>query len=173
MKKLIIIAIAIFGLGITSVSAQTKFGHVDYVKVLDSLPTKLNADREIQNFLEDGQKTIVEMQASFEGEYNKYLDEKDSLSSFLQEMKEKNLMEQQQLIQYKTESLESDLQILNDRLYKPLEENLNKAVKIVADKYNLNYVLELNQLLYVNGGKDLTQEVKTELRKLETARVGS
>ncbi len=85
MKKLIIIAIAIFGLGLSSVTAQTKFGHVDYVKVLDSLPTKLTADRDLQNFMTDGQKTIEEMNAVFEADYTKYMTEKDSLSAFLQD----------------------------------------------------------------------------------------
>jgi len=61
--------------------------------------------------------------------------------------------------------------VLNQRLYQPLEENLTKAVKTVADKNKLNYILEASGLLYVNGGLDLTKEVKAELRKLEAARV--
>jgi Skp family chaperone for outer membrane proteins len=175
MKKLIIIAIAIFGLGLSSVTAQTKFGHVDYVKVLDSLPTKLTADRDLQNFLTDGQKTIEEMNAVFEADYTRYMTEKDSLSSFLQEMKEKNLMEQQQLIQYKTETLQTDLEVFNKRLYEPLEKNLSLAVETIAKKHKLDYVLEVNSLLYFNkeNGFNLTEEVKTELIRLEKIRVGS
>ena len=165
--------IAIFGLGVFNSSAQsTKFGHVDYVKVLDSLPSKVAADKDLNNFLEEGQKTVMEMQASFETEYNAYMLQKDSLSPLIQEMKEKSLMEQQQIIQYKSESLEQDLQILNDRLYKPLEDNLTEAVKNIAEKYKLNYILEVNSMLYVNGGLDLTPEVRTELIRLEKIRTG-
>lgn len=175
MKRLIIIMIAIFGLGVFNSNAQNvKFGHVDYIKVLDSLPSKTAADRDLNNFYEDGQKTIMEMQASFEEEYNKYMLEKDSLSPLIQEIKEKNLMEQQQIIQYKAESLEQDLQILNERLYKPLEDNLDLAVKTIAKKYKLNYVLEVNSLLYVDeeNGLDLTSEVRAELIRLEKLRTG-
>jgi outer membrane protein len=167
--------IAVFGLGTFNSSAQsTKFGHVNYVKVLDSLPSKKTADKDLNDFLEEGQKTITEMQASFEEEYNRYMIAKDSLSPLIQEMKEKSLMEQQQIIQYKSESLEQDLQILNDRLYKPLEDNLTKAVKTIAEKYKLNYILEVNSLLYVNeeSGLDLTNEVRTELIRLEKVRTG-
>lgn len=167
MIKKIIIVIAIFGLGIFGATAQTtKFGHVDYVKVLDSIPAKIAADKTIQDFLEEGQKTIAEMQANFEEEYNKYMITQDSLSPIIREMKEKNLMEQQQLVQYKQESLQQDLQILNDRLYKPIEDGLTKAIEIIAKKHKVTYVLETNSILYVSGGLDLTKEVKTELIRI-------
>lgn len=171
-KRLLIIAIAIFGFGVFNSQAQTaKLGHVDYAKVLDSLPTKVAADADIQTFLADGQKTIADMQAQLEKDYGVYMAEQEGLSPLIREMKEKSLQEQQQLLQYKQESLEADLKVLNERLYKPLEKNLSKAVKAVADKNKLNYILEASSLLYVNGGLDLTQEVKAELRKLEAVRV--
>ncbi len=84
-------------------------------------------------------------------------------------------MEQQQLIQYKTESLQTDLEVLNNRLYEPLEKNLSLAVETIAKKHKLDYVLEVNSLLYFNkeNGFNLTEEVKTELIRLEKIRVGS
>ena len=171
-KRLLIIAIAIFGFGVFNSSAQTsKIGHVDYAKVLEDLPTKIKADADLQVYLADGQKTVADMQAQLEKDYAAYMAEQADLSPLIKEMKEKALQEQQQLLQYKQESLENDLKILNERLYKPLEENLSKAVKTVADIHKLNYILEASSLLYVNGGIDLTKEVKTELLKLETARV--
>lgn len=172
MKRIIIIIIAIFGLGVFNSNAQSnlKFAHVDYVKVIDSLPSKITADKDLQSFLDNGQKTLEEMQISFEEEYQKYLAEKDSISPLMQEIREKNLMEQQQLIQYKSETLEGDLQTLNNRLYKPIEDNFNLAVKNIAQKYKLNYILEVNSILYVDGGLDLTKEVKAEVIRLEAIR---
>ena len=171
-KKLLIIAIAIFGFGTFNSTAQNvKIGHVDYAKVLDSLPTKIQADRDLQIALTDGQKTVADMQAQLEKDYQAYMAEQADLSPLIKEMKEKSLQEQQQLLQYKQETLENDLKILNKRLYEPLEKNLTEAVKTVADKNKLNYILEASSLLYVNGGMDLTKEVKAELKKLEAARV--
>jgi len=171
-KRLLIIAIAIFGFGVFNSQAQTsKIGHVDYAKVLDSLPTKIKADADLQVYLADGQKTVADMQAQLEKDYQTYMSEQEILSPLIKEMKEKALQEQQQLLQYKQESLEADLKVLNQRLYKPLEDNLTKAVKTVADKHKLNYILEASSLLYVNGGIDLTKEVKAEILKLEAARV--
>ena len=171
-KRLLIIAIAIFGFGVFNSQAQSvKIGHVDYVKVLDSLPTKMQADSDMQIFLADGQKTIADMEAQLQNDYEVYMTEQETLSPLIREMKEKAIQEQQQLLQYKKESLEADLKILNERLYTPLEANLTKAVKLIADKNKLTYVLEASGLLYVNGGLDLTKEVKTELKKLEAVRM--
>ena len=171
-KRLLIIAIAIFGFGVFNSSAQNaKFGHVDNAKVLEELPTKIDADRELQLYLEDGKKTISDMQLQLERDYQVYLKEADSLSDIIRQMKEKELNEQQQALQFKQESLENNLSIVNSKLYQPIEDNLKKAIKNIADKHNLNYVFEENSLVYVNGGLDLTEEVKVELLKLETARV--
>jgi outer membrane protein len=173
-KRLLIIAIAIFGFGVFNSQAQTsKIGHVDYAKVLDGLPTKVKADEELQIFLTDGKKTLADMQAQLETDYAAYLAEQEGMSAILREMKEKALNEQNQILEMKKQTLESDLSVYNERLYGPLEANLTKAVKIVADKHKLNYILEANSVLYVNGGTDLTQEVKNELRKLETARMAN
>ena len=171
-KKLLIIAIAIFGFGVFNSQAQTaKIGHVDYAKVLDSLPTKMQADETIQTFLTDGQNTVGELQAQLEKDYEDYMLKQEGMSPIIREMKEKDLQEQQQILQLKQQTLEEDLKIWNARLYTPLEENLNKAIKLVADRKKLTYVLEASGLLYVNGGLDLTKEVKAELFKLEAARV--
>jgi len=172
MKKLVIIVIAIFGLGVFNLSAQaTKFGHVDYKKVLDSLPSKIAADKDMQSFMESGQATVAEMQKALEEAYMKHQEAAKTQSDILNEIGEKNLMEQQQLLQMKQQSLEQDLQIMNDRLYAPIESNLALAVKTVAKKHKLNYVLEVNSLLFVDGGLDLTNEIKAEVLKLETARL--
>jgi len=171
MKKVISLLTVLFVLGVFSVSAQApKFGHVDYAKVLDSLSSKIEADQILKDFLAEGQETLEEMNRQFEVDYEKYMRTKDSLSPVIREMREKKLMEQQQLLEYKQMSLEQDFEILNNRLYKPIEDNLKKAIKIVGERHKMNYILESNSLLYVNGGIDLTEEVKIELRRLEAER---
>lgn len=171
-KRLLIIAIAILGFGVFNSQAQTaKIGHVDYAKVLDSLPTKLAADADLQAFLTDGQRTVAELQAQLEKDYQAYMTEQENLSPIIREMKEKALQEQQQILQLKQESLEADLKVLNGRLYNALEANLLKAIEIVADKNKLTYVLEASGLLYVNGGVDLTEDVRAELKILEAERM--
>ncbi|MBK9190054.1 MAG: hypothetical protein IPM77_00380 [Crocinitomicaceae bacterium] len=74
-------------------------------------------------FLKQGEKTIVEMETALQNDYDTYMSEKETLSDVMQELREKQLMEQQQIIELKKQSLQQDLEILNDRLYKPIEDN--------------------------------------------------
>ncbi len=170
MKKIFLALIITFSLGSIVGQTNLKFGHVNYKKATDSIPTKLAADKEMQQFIEDGQKTIQELQTMLQRDYETYMVKRDSMSALRKEITEKNLQEQQAILENKQTTLQNDLEIYDGRLYKPIENNFKKAVKTISQKYKLNYVFEEGSLLYLEGGLDITEEVKQELIKLELAR---
>ena len=173
MKKIFLALVITFSL--SSIRAQTniKIGHVDYAKVTDSIPTKLAADKEMKLFIDEGQKTIKELQTMLQRDYEVYMGARDTLSSLSREIKEKNLNEQQAILENKQTTLQNDLEIYDNRLYKPIEKNFKKAVKTVSQKHKLNYVFEVGSMLYLEGGQDITQEVKVELIRLEALRASA
>lgn len=169
MRNLFLIATFLLSFTAFNASAQqAKIAHIDYYSVVDSLPSKIAADREIKKFLKEGQEVVAQMEAQLEIDVQKYMAERETLSVVMQEVREKQLQEQSQIIEIKRQTLQQDLQVLNERLYAPIEENLQKAIDIVAERYGVTYVLDKNQLLYVNGGLDLTDEVRKEMIKMET-----
>ncbi len=171
MKKLILAIAIIFTFGAFNSNAQNvKIAYVDYLEVIDSLPSKLAADKQIEAFLMEGRKIIEEMQLQLEADAIALEGAKDSLDPFIYEMKYKNLLEQNEIIAYKNQSLEQDLQILNERLYTPIEENLTLAIENVAKKHKVTYILEANSLLYFDKetALDLTDEVEAEMLRLES-----
>ena len=169
MRNLFLIATLLLTLCAFNTNAQdVKIAHVNYLEVIDSLPSKLLADKEIQKFLEDGQKTITDMELELENQINTYLEEKETLSVIMQELREKQIQEQSQIIELKRQTLQQDLEILNARMYDPIEQNLKKAIDMVAERHNVTYVIDESMLLYVSGGLDLTEEVKAEMMKMET-----
>ena len=173
MKKIFLILTII--LGVNSAFAQNglKFAIVDSDKVLDSLPTRMQADAEITRFVEDAQQTIEELSTILQREYNAYIDGQDTLSEFQKERIEKELTEQQEIIQLKQQTFEKDLETYNKRFYEPIQENFNKAVENVSVRLKLNYVLDKKTLLYTNGGIDITKEVAAELLRLENERMAT
>src|SRR5687768_5416088 len=107
IKKTVLSVIALLTLSLFSLNANAqtvKFAHIDYLKVVDSIPSMLIADKEIKGFLDAGEKTIAEMEKAFEEAYNQYLLDKPTLSTVMVELREKQLMEQQQMIDYKRQS---------------------------------------------------------------------
>jgi len=173
MKKIFLALVITFSL--SSIMAQTnlKFGHVDYAKVTDSIPTKLAADKEMQQFIADGQKTIQELQTMLQRDVDVYRRDLDSMSALRREITEKNLQEQQAILENKQTTLQSDLEIYDSRLYKPIEKSFKEAVKNVSKKYKLNYVFDVSTMLFYEGGLDITKEVKQELIKLEATRTAT
>ncbi len=168
MKKgiVVLVLMSVFG-GFSSLAQHLKVAHINYLSIVDSLPSKKRADKDIEVFLKDGEKMLADMQAEYQKSLDIYLATADSLSPIIKELKEKQLMEQQQIIQIKSESLQTDLQILNERAYKPIEDKLKKAIAVVAAKYEVTYVLEESNLMYVGTGLDLTGEVRLEMMKTE------
>jgi len=177
MKKVLIAIITIFTLGLAEFNAHSqtvKFAHIDYLKVVDSIPTWVDANKQLDDFIAMGQKTIADMEADLNAAYELYMAEKETLSTLIQEYREKELMEKQELLEYKKQSLENDLQIWNQRLFVPIEENLKKAIETVAQRNNITYMFEKSSMLYTapSGGIDLTNEVRIELLRLEKIRTG-
>jgi Skp family chaperone for outer membrane proteins len=165
MKKGIIILMAVLSMG-TLTFAQ-KLAHVDYVEVTDSLPSMRSANKQLEDYYTEQAQIIQDMQEALETDYATYLGQKDSLNEIFIEMKEEKFVERQQEIAYKQQALEQDLQKLNQRLFQPIQDRLTAAVKVVADRHGVTYVLEASQILYVGDGKDLTDEVKAEMLKTE------
>jgi len=172
MKKIFLAFTFIIGLTAAFAQNNLKFAHVDYAKVVDSLPSKMAADKEMKTFIDDSQKTLQELQTLLERDYQNYMAAKDTLSKISQEIKERKLTEQQMDLQKKQERTQQDLEIYNERLYTPIEKSFTKAVKTVSQKYKLNYVFETSSLLYLDGGMDISAEVKAEIIRLEKIRLG-
>ena len=171
MKKIFLALVIAFSFSSIMAQSNVKLGHVDYAKVTDSIPSKLKADKEMKQFIDEGQKTIQELQTMLQRDYEKYMGARDSLSSLSREIKEKNLNEQQAILENKQTTLQNDLEIFDNRLYKPIEKNFKKAVKTISQKHKLNYVFEVSSMLYSDGGLDITAEVKQELIRLESLRL--
>ena len=171
MKKLTLVIVALFTLGAFTSNAQTaKFGHVSSAIVLDSVASYKAIVAEEQQIYKDGQEQsqaiqlqLQKMQADAQRRA-----EQDSLSDFEAYMIQGDMEKKQQDLYQLEQYSQQQLQVLNERLMK-LMEMYKVAVGKVAKKYDLTYVLDKDsQVLYAaEGAKDLTNEVRTELIKMD------
>ena len=171
MKKGILIIIAVFTLGAFTTSAQNiKIGHVSSAQVLDSTKSYKNIVAEEQKIYSDGQI----QSAAIQGEIQKMQTDAqaglDTLSEFEIYIIQGDIEKKQQDLYNLEQYSQGQLNILQERLVK-LMEMYKDAVKVIAEKYELTYVLDSDsQVLYASPkGKDITDEVRTELIKMDTA----
>ena len=152
-----------------STLAQTKIGHVDSQKLLDTLQSRKDAIRKLDSMKTAGMEELKIMDADFQKAYQDYMTNQASKSPAERQIIEGRLMQKQQMLEATQESLEEGLQIVSEELNKPILDRVQKSIDIVADRKKLNYVLDVSATMYSKGGIDITGEVITELLLLDAA----
>ena len=180
MKKLVLL-VAFVGT-IASFQAQTKVGHVNTQKLLDTLPSRKVALGQIGDFEKKGIAELKDMEADLTVEqlqqqreaelqkiYAKYLQDKDKLTPVVQQYEEERIQKKNQAMQQREQELQQQIRSLGEELNAPILKRVQKSVDLVADRKKINYVIDETATLYFKGGTDLTSEVMVELLKLDAA----
>lgn len=165
MKKLLVVLVLLMGTG--SFMAQTKIGHVNSQTLLDTLPSRKTALKNLQEFERNGYKELQEMQADFQKQVAVYQEKLPTMSPVIKQIEEEKLMKKEQAIQDRQQSLSIEMQAYSEELNAPILKRVQEAVKIVAERKKVNYVIDESTTLYFETGMDLTQEVLTELLRLD------
>lgn len=169
MKNLLAIVLLILGTGMSF--GQSKIGHVDSQKLLESMESRKIAVTKMQEFEKAGYEELQAMQADLEQAYIDFEKRRPELSPILIKIEEEKLMKKQQALQERQQSLQVEMQAYSEELNAPILQMMRDAVKTVADTKKIEYVIEVSQTLYANG-EDLTDAVQVELKKLDTQYVG-
>ena len=149
--------------------SQQKFGHVNSQELLDTMPSRKAAMQKLNDYSAAGQKELEAMKLDFEKAYQAYLAKQETLPPVMQKIEEEKLMKKQQDLQERDQSLTQEIQAISQDMNKPILDRLERAVKNVAERKKLAYVIDESVTLYFAGGIDITKEVIDELLKLEKA----
>jgi outer membrane protein len=164
MKNLLLLVTIFVSL---SVFGQSKIGHVNSQKLLDTMQSRKIAMKKLDDFRAEGIKELQEMQKAFETAYVKFEQTSKDMSPVLLKMEQDKLMKKQQDIEARQGELEQGLQVYNEELNKPILDRIQKAIEIVADRKKLSYVIDESAALYFKGGIDCTAEAVIEVLKLD------
>ena len=167
MKNIIFLSVMLL-MGF-QVEAQMKIGHINSQVLLDTLQSRKDAMAALKQFEAEGVQELQEMNKAFESAYLRYQQNEKDWSPVIQKMEQEKLMKKQQALETRQVELEQQMQIYGQELNKPILDLVQTAVNNIAESKKLSYVLDETVTLYFQGGIDLTQEVMTELLKLEAA----
>jgi outer membrane protein len=167
MKNIIFLSVMLL-MGFQA-EAQMKIGHINSQVLLDTLQARKDAMAALKQFEAEGVQELQEMNKAFESAYLRYQQNEKDWSPVIQKMEQEKLMKKQQALETRQVELEQQMQIYGQELNKPILDLVQTAVNNIAESKKLSYVLDETVTLYFQGGIDLTQEVMTELLKLEAA----
>lgn len=146
--------------------AQSKTAHINTQLLLDTLPSRKKALLEIQEVTKRSEAELVELDKQLQKSYGDYMSKKESQSVQVNQYDESKLQKLQQDLQKRENELNSIIQKMNYALNDQSYKTVQKAVKTVADKKGIQYVLDMASTVYSNG-PDITVDVIAELLRLD------
>ncbi len=148
--------------------SQSTIAHVNTQKVLDTMPSRKKAMKEVNRFQQKSVKELQETQRKLQEDYDKLIKEKPNMSPTAYKFEEERLMKKSQDFQDRQQELDQQIQTLSQDLNAPILERVQKAVATVCKNKKIDYAIDQSSLLYSNG-IDITKDVIIEVLKLEQA----
>ncbi|HRP52183.1 MAG TPA: OmpH family outer membrane protein [Fluviicola sp.] len=166
MKK-ILFALALSACTFAVNAQTTKIGHVKSQMLLDTMPSRKQAIKEIKEIEAAGLKELQVMDSSIQVAYIKYQKDAPTMSETVRQYEENRIRRMQQNLEDRQQEIDQHLQIMTQEMNNKILERVKKAVAIVANLKKFNYIIDESSTLFSAGGIDVTNEVIVELLKLE------
>ncbi|RZL48093.1 MAG: OmpH family outer membrane protein [Pedobacter sp.] len=177
MRKLINVLFVAAGLVFTAnvANAQQKLGHINSADIYSNFNDAKTASASLETFIkgkrEELSKMGTEYQAKVAAAQKRASEISDAnraaLTKELQDA-EKDILALQSRIQAAETKAQTDAQAKEAELFTPVNQKVATAMNAVAKEKGLAYVFDIaaqggNNLVYFDGGDDITAAVKTKL----------
>jgi outer membrane protein len=148
-----------------SLSAQNlKFGHIDFQQLLQLMPERDAAQKEMAKVQSDYEAQLATMQKELQDKGKEYLAAQKTLTDAVRVTKEDELQSLQQRIQTFSQTAQENLQKEEAKRFQPIIDKARKAITDVGKEQGLLYVFEVNGVLYHSDQSiDIIGPVKTKL----------
>lgn len=167
MKQIILVLTLTF-CALTSAQAQTqKIGHVRSQALLDTMPSRKQAIKEIKDIEAAGLRELHDMDSSIQVAYIKYQKDGPTMSEAVRQYEENRIRKMQQNLEDRQQEIDQHLQIMTQEMNGKILDRVKKAVAIVANTKKFTYIIDESSTLFSAGGIDVTNDVIVELMKLE------
>lgn len=166
MKKInLIVAIAAMICVATTSFAQQKFGHIDSSALLELMPEKAQAEKDLEKVALPLNEELQKMAIEFENKMAAFEAEQESMTKSVRQLKAKEIQDMQTRIQEFQENAQKDITSAEQEILGPIVEKARKAIDEVAEAKGYSYVFDssLGVLLYMKDSDDLMADVKAKL----------
>lgn len=167
MKKSFLALALIVASATASIAQNSKVGHVNMTKISDTIPSRKVKVKEYTELSNLRIKDINDLDSSFQVAYNIYLQKEAGMSDISKQMEQQKLQRMQATLQQEQASFQQDMEKLEGEMIEKYIAMVKEAVKIVATRQKLNYVIDESSTLYSTGGVDITNEVIKEVLILD------
>ena len=143
--------------------AGVKYGYINSMELLSLMPDVKAADKKLETFARQSEGAL---QTAFLDYQNKLKDAQEKagdMTPVQQEAKMKELAEIEQRLQQMQGNSQNDFLKEKERLYAPILDKANKAIKRVGEKNGYIFIYDAPALLYADTTLNVMPLVKAEL----------
>lgn len=138
-------------------------GYVNYMDLIDAMPEKVQADKELEKYAQSLDKQRKEMEQEYSLKLAKLQGEADTLSEMVLQIRAKELQDLEARINAFGQAAQQDIVNKRETLYDPIITKVDDAIKAVAQENGLKYVLEENSVLYAEESQNVTDKVRAKV----------
>jgi len=163
MKKSVFVVVAIFMA--FSASAQQKFGHIDSDELLEMMPEKAKAEKQMEAFAKEFQGALESMAKEYESKVTDYQAKEKDMTNLVKQSKVKEITDLERRIQEFQSQAQGEIQKKEQELLAPIIEKARKAIDAVATEKGYTYVFDNSSgvLLFAKDSENIMAEVKAKL----------
>ena len=163
--KVLFLGVALFVMSGVA-NAQVKIAHVNTAEVLDAMPEKAKAEKNLENYYGELQKQLETMAKEYQTKLQDYEANQATMSNLVKQSKEKEIVDLQTRIQQFQMNAEDEFASKRAELLKPMLDKIQNAINAVGKEKGYTYILDLatGAAVYVGDNSvDCTKDVKTKL----------
>ena len=148
-----------------SASAQQKFGHVDSDELLEMMPEKVEAEKQMEAFAKEFQGALESMAKEYESKVADYQAKEKDMTNLVKQSKVKEITDLERRIQEFQSQAQGEIQKKEQELLAPIIEKARKAIDAVATEKGYTYVFDNSSgvLLFAKDSENIMAEVKAKL----------
>jgi outer membrane protein len=161
MKKLLLIAFVTFSF---TVFAQ-KFGHIEYSKLVTSMPEYDSAMASLQSYSKEIEAIITTMQTELQNAYQDFQSNQNQMTDLIKATRARAIQDQELRLQEFYKQAQEDVQQQQTKFMQPILDKAKAAVADVAKENKYSYVFDTTSevLLYKPESDDILPLVAKKL----------
>ena len=165
MFKVLFLGIALFVMSGVA-QAQVKIAHVNTAEILDAMPDKAKAEKDLEKYYGELQGQLETMAKEYQAKMQDYEANQATMSNLVKHSKEKEIIDIQNRIQQFQANAEGEFEKKRAELLSPILEKIQNAINSVGKEKGYTYVLDLATGAAVFVGDDAVDATKDVKGKL-------
>ena len=113
--------------------AQMKIAHVNTAEVLDVMPDKAKAEKDLEKYYNELQNQLQAMAKEYQTKMQDYEANQATMSNLVKQSKEKEIIDIQNRIQQFQSNAESEFENKRAELLKPILDKIQNAINTVGN----------------------------------------